>query len=106
MDQLLARRIAEIARDDRGGAAELALAAVNALRDWLGVQSKLSEHIILEAARALRKVHPEMAPLGRIAAEVASSIKHKYPPAALSDKLDLLREHISTAPATIAEKFA
>lgn len=106
MDQLLARRIAEIARDDRGGAAELALAAVNALRDWLGAQNKLSEHIILEAARALRKAHPEMAPLGRIAAEVASSTKHKYPPAALSDKLDLLHEHISTAPTTIAQQFA
>jgi len=106
MDRLLARRIAEIARDDQGGAAELALAAVNALRDWLVRQSKLSASMILEAARAIRKAHPEMAPMGRIAAEVAASAEHANPFAALSDKLDLLLDHISTAPTVISEKFA
>jgi translation initiation factor 2B subunit (eIF-2B alpha/beta/delta family) len=106
MDRLLARRIQQIANDDRGGAAELALNAVTAMQDWLGAQSRLSEYLILQAAAAIRRAHPEMAPLGRIAAEIASTTKQPNPPAALSDVLDLLHQHITTAPQTISEKFA
>ena len=106
MDQLLARRIVEIANDDRGGAAELALRAVTAMRDWLGAQNKLSEALILEAAAAIRRAHPEMAPLGRIAAEIAASTKEENPPAALSDTLDDLHDHITNAPAAISDRFA
>jgi translation initiation factor 2B subunit (eIF-2B alpha/beta/delta family) len=106
MDKLLARRIAEIARDDRGGAAELALRAVTAMQAWLGAQNRLSESVILEGAAAIQRAHPEMAPLGRIAAEIAASTQKEYPPAALSDALDMLQDHIVNAPAAISERFA
>jgi translation initiation factor 2B subunit (eIF-2B alpha/beta/delta family) len=106
MDRLLARRIYEIARDDRGGAAELALNAVNALQSWLKAQESISASAISEAARALQETHPEMAPLGRIAAEVAATSRASNPVAALSRTLNLLRKHITTAPKAISEKFA
>ncbi|HEY4837586.1 MAG TPA: hypothetical protein VIH72_03200 [Candidatus Acidoferrales bacterium] len=106
MERLLARRIQQIANDDRGGAAELALDAVNALQNWLNSHKSVMSNEILEAARAIAQAHPEMAPLGRIAAEVASVSRAKNPAAELSLILNLLRKHITTAPQTISEKFA
>lgn len=106
MDRLLARRIHQIANDDRGGAAELALNAVDALQKWLGARKNISSDEILEAAGAIAQAHPEMAPLGRIAAEVAATSRAANPSAALSRTLNLLHEHITTAPQTIGEKFA
>jgi translation initiation factor 2B subunit (eIF-2B alpha/beta/delta family) len=106
MDRLLARRIAEIARDDRGGAAELELSAVTALQSWLNAQKNIPASAILDAARTLQQAHPEMAPLGRIAAEVASTSRASNPAAALSRVLSLLRKQIATAPEIISEKFA
>jgi translation initiation factor 2B subunit (eIF-2B alpha/beta/delta family) len=106
MDRLLARRIRQIANDDRGGAAELALNAVDALRKWLATQKRVETPAILEAARAVAKAHPEMAPLARIAAEVAAASRAANAIAMLSRTLNLLHEHITTAPQTISEKFA
>jgi translation initiation factor 2B subunit (eIF-2B alpha/beta/delta family) len=106
MDKLFARRIQQIADDDRGGAAELALNAVDALQKWLSAHKNMSSNEILEAAGAVAKAHPEMAPLGRIAAEVAATSRVKNPNAELSSKLNLLHKHITTAPQTISEKFA
>jgi translation initiation factor 2B subunit (eIF-2B alpha/beta/delta family) len=106
MDRLLARRIQQIANDDRGGAAELALNAVDALQKWRNVHKSITSNEILEAARAIAKAHPEMAPLGRIAAEVAATTHAKNPSAELSRMLNLLNQHITTAPQTISEKFA
>ena len=106
MDRILARRIQEIADDDRGGAAELALNAVTALQKWVAGQKNITSSEILEATRAIAKAHPEMAPLGRIAAETAASTNSAFPAAALWHTLELLREHISTAPRTVSEKFA
>jgi translation initiation factor 2B subunit (eIF-2B alpha/beta/delta family) len=106
MDRLLARRIRKIANDDRGGAAELALSAVDALQKWLRSQKDVTSTEILQAASAVGKAHPEMAPLGRIAAEVASASRAANPIAMLSHTLNLLHEHITAAPQTISEKFS
>lgn len=106
MDKLLARRIQQIADDDRGGAAELALSAVNALQSWLSANETVSKNEILEAASAIAQAHPEMAPLGRIASEVAATSRAKNPASELSRTLKLLHKHIATAPQTISEKFA
>src|ERR1039457_7144761 len=81
MERFLAHRIAEIASDDRGGAAELALNAVNALRKWLGAQKNVSSHAVLEAVAAIQQAHPEMAPLGRIAVQIASTSRASNPAA-------------------------
>ncbi len=106
MDRLLARRIQQIANDDRGGAAELALSAVDALQNWLSAHQNITSNEILDASSALAKAHPEMAPLGRIAAEVASASRAINPAAELSRTLTILHKHITTAPQTISEKFA
>jgi translation initiation factor 2B subunit (eIF-2B alpha/beta/delta family) len=106
MDKLLARRIQQIADDDRGGAAELALSAVDAMQKWLTTHRNISSNEILEAAGAIANAHPEMAPLGRIAAEVAATSRATNPAVKLSHALSLLHNHITTAPQTISEKFA
>jgi translation initiation factor 2B subunit (eIF-2B alpha/beta/delta family) len=106
MDRLLARRIKQIADDDRGGAAELALCAVDALQKWLASQKRPNSAAIIEAARTIAKAHPEMAPLGRIAAEIAATSQSPNPAAKLSQTLTLLRQHITTAPHTISKNFA
>jgi translation initiation factor 2B subunit (eIF-2B alpha/beta/delta family) len=106
MERFLAHRIAEIASDDRGGAAELALNAVNALRKWLGAQKNVSSHAVLEAVAAIQQAHPEMAPLGRIAVQIASTSRASNPAATLSRALDLLHARLANAPAEISEKFA
>jgi translation initiation factor 2B subunit (eIF-2B alpha/beta/delta family) len=106
MDKLLARTIQQISGDDRGGAAELALHAVDALQKWLSTHNNITSKEILESARAIAQAHPEMAPLGRIAAEVAVTARAKNPAANLSRALSLLHKHITTAPQTISEKFA
>jgi translation initiation factor 2B subunit (eIF-2B alpha/beta/delta family) len=106
MDKLLARRIQQIADDDRGGAAELALNAVDALQKWVSTHKNISSNEILEAAAAIAETHPEMAPLGRIAAEVAVTSREVNRASELSHTLDRLRKRITTAPQTISEKFA
>lgn len=106
MERLLARRIQQIADDDRGGAAELALNAVDALQKWIAAHKSITTKEILEAARAIVQAHAEMAPLGRIAAEVAAASRAKNPIPELSRTLSLLDKHITTAPQTIGEKFA
>jgi translation initiation factor 2B subunit (eIF-2B alpha/beta/delta family) len=106
MERLLARSIRQIAQDDRGGAAELALGAVHALQKWLSAHKNVNKSEILEAASAIAEAHPEMAPLGRIAAEVAATSRGMNPAAELSRALNLLHNHIITAPQTISEKFA
>jgi translation initiation factor 2B subunit (eIF-2B alpha/beta/delta family) len=106
MDRLLARRIQQIANDDRGGAAELALNAVDALQKWLSARKSITKNEILKAASAIAKAHPEMAPLGRIAAQVAATTHAKNPVAEFSHSLNLLHKHITTAPQTISENFA
>src|SRR5580693_9046777 len=106
MDRLLARRIQQIADDDRGGAAELALSAVDALQKWLSAHKNITSKEILEASGAIANAHQEMAPLGRIAAGVAATSRAKNPAAELSHTLHLLHKHITTAPQTISEKFA
>ena len=106
MDRLLARRIQQIADDDRSGAAELALNAVVALQNWLSTQKQIESSAIVEAAAAVASAHPEMAPLGRIAAEIAATARAANHREALSRTLSHLSQHITTAPATISEKFA
>jgi translation initiation factor 2B subunit (eIF-2B alpha/beta/delta family) len=106
VDRLLARRIAEIANDDRSGAAELALSAVDALQKRLSAQKNVASSEIIAAGSAIAKAHPEMAPLGRIGAEVTASSRAANPTATLAQKLAFLHEHITTAPQTISEKFA
>jgi translation initiation factor 2B subunit (eIF-2B alpha/beta/delta family) len=106
MQRLLARRIQQIADDDRGGAAELALSAVDALQKCFSNQKNVTPAAILETARAIAEAHPEMAPLGRIAAEVAAASRATNPAGELSHTLNLLHKHITTAPQTISEKFA
>jgi translation initiation factor 2B subunit (eIF-2B alpha/beta/delta family) len=105
MDKALARKIREIAQDDKSGAAELALQAIRALQAWAQSGSSLTPSTIRDAARALRKAHPEMAPLLRLAATIDEIAESPAPAMALDDRLAPFAERIAAAPAEIATRF-
>jgi translation initiation factor 2B subunit (eIF-2B alpha/beta/delta family) len=106
MDRVLSRRIDGIARDDQSGAAELALEAVNAFEAWRKSQKTLTSRQLLEVARALSRAHSEMAPLQRLAAEIAAASKARNPTADLATRLATFAKTAATASAEIAALFA
>jgi translation initiation factor 2B subunit (eIF-2B alpha/beta/delta family) len=105
MDRVLARKINEIARDDQSGAAELALAAVDALISWAASSRSLPPDQILEAAAALGRAHSEMAPLQRLSAEVAAAARASNPLPTLTRSLDRFKKIAAAAPRQITARF-
>jgi translation initiation factor 2B subunit (eIF-2B alpha/beta/delta family) len=71
VDRLLRRQIDAVARDRRSGAAELALRAVGAMQDWLRRHRTPTGQELEEIAGALLRAQPSMAPLLRLANQVA-----------------------------------
>src|SRR5947209_14885478 len=71
MDRLLRQQLEAIARDRRSGAAQLALRAVTDLQSWLRRHPKPTEQELLDIASALLRAQPSMAPLLRLANELA-----------------------------------
>ena len=105
MDRLLRRVLKEITRDRRSGAAELALRGVAALQAWLHRHRQPTEQELLEVARALLCVQPSMAPLLRLANEVALAADAEVPAKTLMNSLVEFRRLLRTAPNAIAERF-
>jgi translation initiation factor 2B subunit (eIF-2B alpha/beta/delta family) len=105
MDRVLGAKIEQIRRDDQSGAAELAIESHEALRIWLSSARNLSPSAILEAARVLSHAHSEMAPLQRLAAEIASASRAANPAATLRKSLDRYREIAATATQQICARF-
>jgi len=106
MDRVLSRKIRAIARDDQSGAAELALAAVDAVLVWRSTHKSFSPRSIIEVARALSRAHSEMAPLQRLAGEIAATSAASDPAAALRERLNRFRDTAATASARIAARFS
>src|SRR5487761_407280 len=79
MDQRLRRDLDAIAADRSSGAAELALRACLALQQWVRRHSKISRNDLLTAARALLIAQPAMAPLLRLANELALATEPPAP---------------------------
>ncbi len=106
MDRSLHRELRGIAADRRSGAAELALRAVSALQAWLRGHSKPGEEELLEIAGALLRAQPSMAPLLRLANEVALAADTKGPSSQLTASLTKFRGVLEDGPEEIAEHFA
>src|SRR5712692_5365155 len=68
---MLRRELDAIARDRNSGATELALRAVKGLELWIGRHAHPGEQDILAIARALLHTQPSLAPLLRLANDVA-----------------------------------
>ena len=105
MDGLLRRQLDGVARDRRSGAAEIALRAVTALQAWLRRHRQPSEQELLEIARALLRAQPSMAPMLRLANEVALSLDHELPGQALNRSLRRFRSVLRRGPERIAGLF-
>lgn len=95
-----------IARNRVSGAAELAHEAIIALESWLRAYPNPSEQQLFDIARRLKNAQPSMAPLARIANEIAVALDAKSPPRALASVLDALRKKLRVAPQRIARRFA
>ena len=105
MDQRLRRDLDAIAADRSSGAAELALRACLALQQWVRRHSKISRNDLLTAARALLIAQPAMAPLLRLANELALATEPPAPSRYLARSLVQFSSTMRTGPARIARHF-
>lgn len=105
MDRLLGRELDAIARDRRAGAAELALKAATALRAWLRRHRKPTEAELLEIARTLVGAQPSMAPLLRLANEVALAADAEGMTRSTAGEFARFAELIERGPAEISAHF-
>ena len=105
MDGLLRRQLDGVARDRRSGAAEIALRAVTALQAWLRHHRQPSEQELVEIARAFLRAQPSMAPLLRLANEVALAVDSKEPVKTLLRTTADFNRLIRTAQHRIASHF-
>src|SRR5712692_6611766 len=102
MDRLLRRQLSGVARDRRSGAAELALRAVTALQAWLRRHPRPTEADLLEITRALLRAQPSMAPLLRLANEVALAADSRSPARDLARAAASFRNLLQNGPRRIA----
>lgn len=105
MDARLSRALERIARDRRSGAAELALAATDALLDWTRRRPRPAAAELEDVARTLLRAQPAMAPLIRLANEVALAMDSPTPAAALRRGLRRFRAVLTGGPRRIARHF-
>ncbi len=94
-----------IARDRHSGAGELALRAVQAVRRRLHRLPAASRGELAEIACALLAAQPEMAPLARLANEVAAAGENARRQARLAQALEHHERRLRAGPAKIARRF-
>ena len=105
MDGSLRRVLNWIAHDRTSGAAELARRGVRALEAWLRRRSKPTEAELLEIARTLLDAQPAMAPLVRLANEVALAAEREDRGSAVAQAVGKFRHLLESAPARISRQF-
>ena len=105
MDQRLRRDLDAIAVDRSSGAAELALRACVALQKWARRHPRISRDELLAVARALLIAQPAMAPLLRLANELALAADEPIPPRYLARALKHVSSTLRTGPPSIARHF-
>lgn len=105
MDAQLERALAAVARDRQSGAAELARRAADALLAWLRRHRRPTAEELQAVAHRLTTTQPTMAPLLRLANEVAlvaeTGSLHRLPIV-----MARFRQLLRTAPTRIARRFA
>ncbi|MGH9775550.1 MAG: hypothetical protein ACRD50_11450 [Candidatus Acidiferrales bacterium] len=105
MERILRREIEVIARDHQGGATAIALRAASALEAWSRRERDPAEAELLEIAEALLRAQPSMAPLLRLANEVAHAVDAPDPRAQLAAVSRRFRSELRSAADRIAAKF-
>ncbi|MGH9727564.1 MAG: hypothetical protein ACRD33_00795 [Candidatus Acidiferrales bacterium] len=106
MDQRLRRELSATARDRSSGAAELAQRACAALQKWARQHSNINRNDLLSVARALLTAQPAMAPLLRLANEVALAADDSAPSRYLARSLSRFASALRIAPERIAARFS
>jgi translation initiation factor 2B subunit (eIF-2B alpha/beta/delta family) len=96
----------KIARDRTSGAAELALRAVAAVEGWLRRNPNPGEAEVEDLVVRLLHLQPSMAPLLRLANEVALAADSGRPGPALSRAVKEFRKRLEGAPRRIRRLFA
>ena len=102
----LTREFRRIASDRTSGAAELALRAVTELEGWQRRHPNPSEAEVEELVVRLLHLQPSMAPLLRLANEVALAADSGRPGHSLARALRDFRKRLEGAPGRIARLFA
>lgn len=105
MDQRLRRELDATARDRSSGAVELARRTCDALQRWVRRHPEISRGDLLAVARALLTAQPAMAPLLRLANEIALAADESAPSRHLTSRLSRLSSMLRTAPERIAAHF-
>src|SRR5487761_77632 len=105
MDEHLRSELDAIATDRSSGAAELARGACAALQQWVRRHPKISRDGILTAGRALLIAQPAMAPLLRLANELALAAEQPAPSRYLARSLTRFSSALGAAPTRIARHF-
>lgn len=105
MDRILRRELDAIARDNRSGASELTLRAVTALEKWLQRHPEAKQRALLEIALGILNAQRSMAPLLRLANDVALSAEANQPRIQLRATFRRWRGLLSSASARIARSF-
>ena len=105
MDQWLRRDLDAIAADRSSGAAELALRACVALQQWARCHPRIGRDDLLPVARALLLAQPAMAPLLRLANELALAADEPVPSRYLARALKHFSSALRAGPPRIARHF-
>jgi len=106
MSQRLAQQLGHMARDRTSGAAQLALQSVEALESWLRRHPHPSEAEVEALAVRLLRLQSSMAPILRLANEVALAADAPAPGVALALGLRRFRRGLEGARGRIARHFA
>jgi len=106
VDAKLRRELHAIARDNRSGAAELTARAVRAVEAWLNRSKTSGPDELLNVARALLKGQRSMAPMLRVANEVALASEGRDPRKTLRRAMRGVRVSLDEAPGRIGQLFA
>jgi len=106
MSHRLAQHLGRVARDRTSGAAQLALQSVLAVQGWLRRHPSPSEAELEEVALRLLRLQSSMAPILRLANEVALAADAPNHGRALASRLRAFRRCLLSARARIARQFA
>ncbi|HUJ41206.1 MAG TPA: hypothetical protein VLW54_11730 [Candidatus Acidoferrales bacterium] len=106
MSHRLAQQLGRVARDRTSGAAQLALQSVMAVQAWLRRHPRPSEAELEEVALRLLRLQSSMAPILRLANEVALAADSGDHARALASRLRAFRRCLEHSRARIARHFA
>ncbi|HMD33284.1 MAG TPA: hypothetical protein VKG84_15315 [Candidatus Acidoferrales bacterium] len=106
MSRRLAQHLSRVARDRTSGAAQLALEAVEAVESWQKRHASPSEAELEEVVVRLLRLESSMAPILRLANEVALAADARVHGPALAAGLGRFRRCLEGARGRIAREFA